>query len=373
MPKRHLLIVLIVLSCLLFSQDEFYPIDKLSKNLENAGENEIAILNVLESIGNPELRDAYSFLLAYMPAIDIVALEPNKYLEEVEVALFTRNSLPWGKDCPKEIFYNYVLPHRNSQEPLEYWRCFLLEQLSPAIDTVDNAYDAAIAINYWCGERVDFQQTQRQDQGVFETLKSGYGRCEEMAIMYVCACRACGIPARSAWTPYWTHSDNNHAWVEVYVNGKWHYTGGCEPKPKLNDAWFNKSVKHAPVVLTTCYGKPLIKDNVYKEKENWAIIYSTSNYGLNPGKIHIQTPEESLSVAISVYNWGAFRSILRQYTDEEGKATFEMNEGQYFISAGDSMVFDDAIVDVKSGQNSEVELKPEKIKYVKKSFDLKYR
>ena len=42
---------------------------------------------------------------------------------------------------------------------------------------------------------------------------------------------AVGIPARQVYTPRWAHTDDNHAWVEAWVDGEWHYLGASEPAP----------------------------------------------------------------------------------------------------------------------------------------------
>ena len=43
-----------------------------------------------------------------------------------------------------------------------------------------------------------------------------------------------GIPARQIYTPRWAHCDDNHAWVEVWVDGSWHFLGACEPEETLD-------------------------------------------------------------------------------------------------------------------------------------------
>ena len=31
--------------------------------------------------------------------------------------------------------------------------------------------------------------------------------------------------SRQVYTPRWAHTDDNHAWVEAWVNGKWYFLG----------------------------------------------------------------------------------------------------------------------------------------------------
>src|SRR5690606_36912714 len=115
----------------------------------------------------------------------------------------------------------------------------------------------ALAVNRWFGERIGFRQTQRRDQGPLATLASGYGRCEELCIIYIAACRSVGVPARMAYCPWRAVSDNNHAWVEVLgSDGAWHFVGAAEPADKLDSAWFEGAARRAPLVVSICFGLP---------------------------------------------------------------------------------------------------------------------
>ena len=331
-------------------------------NLEQAGDKRAgelidAILNAPE-----EQREAVIFLISYMPRVDLVKVSKEFLLENVRLAYLTKEKFPWGESISKEEFFHYVLPYRIAQEPLENWRTYLLNEMMPDLDTVTTATQAAIIANKCCGERVKFKQTQREDQGVLQTIRSGNGRCEEMMIVYVATLRAIGIPARQAWTPYWATGDNNHAWTEVWADGSWHYTGSCEPRPSLNDAWFNKSVKRAAVVLSTTYGKMEDSDEiVYKSFDRFTITNSTPNY-TDPYELDILVnidtfPAESIGVYISVFNWGALRSILGKQTDEEGKVKFYLNEGTYFLSAGNKYLKSFEIIELKSDTTFTLDLK----------------
>jgi hypothetical protein len=234
---------------------------------------------------------------------------------------------------------------RVSQEPLEDWRGYFLEQLKPRIENMTTLDEVAIEANRWCGEHVRFQQTERRDQGPFETLSSGYGRCEEMMIVYIDACRAAGVAARQAWTPYWGFMDNNHAWAEVLgEDGNWHYVGACEPRDQLDDAWFNGSAKRANLIFSVPFGLPESgAPDVYRIQETpgerYAIIDSTRFYrpstNLTVTLFDInQKPLADTNVYLSVFNFGGLRPIARGVTDENGHWSITVGPGGYFISAG---------------------------------------
>ena len=58
------------------------------------------------------------------------------------------------------------------------------------------------------------------------------GNGGEESTFTVSALRTIGIPARQVYTPRWAHTDDNHAWVEAWVDGKWYFLGAC-PEPRM--------------------------------------------------------------------------------------------------------------------------------------------
>ena len=315
--------------------------------LDLAGANASAISNVLLSVPDAWLPGAV-FLTINMPIEDLTVVSEEVFLDGLRDAYQARAEFPWAGQVSESDFLRYVLPMRVSQEPLEDWRGFFMEQLRTRVASLQTLDEAALEVNRWCGERVGFQQTQRRDQGPFETLSSGYGRCEEMMIVYIDACRSVGIPARQAWTPYWGFQDNNHAWAEVLGNdGNWHYVGACEPSDRLDDAWFNQAVKRANLVFSVPFGLPESgTEEVYKLQDipgaRYAILDSTSFYRpstvLTVNVVDLQgNPLPETSVYLSVFNFGALRPIAKGVTNEEGKWTITVGPGGYFVSAGDEI------------------------------------
>ncbi|MBN1754899.1 transglutaminase domain-containing protein [bacterium] len=348
--------------------------DKVFENLEKAGDNAPELVHAIRYAADGIL-DGLCFLIANMPPSDLATVSREFLINDVSLSYNLRKEFWWGKEYDEETFLHYVLPYRVSQEPVEAWRPYLYSKLKPIVKDLTTMSEVAVEINKWCGERVRFQQTQRQDQGVFETLRSGYGRCEEMMIVYVCALRAVGIPAREAWTPYWATGDNNHAWTEVWADGKWHYTGACEPKPSLDDAWFNLAAKRAAVILASSFG-PLDPQNdneyIYKNKKHYGIINSTFNYR-QPSLLTVQAESESVHVWVSVFNFGALRPILHRYTDSQGKASFYMGEGQYFVSGGNTSQSFWDVVELTAGEETTFQIVPSPEKMGQEKFWLRYK
>ena len=88
--------------------------------------------------------------------------------------------------------------------------------------------------------QVTYRLTDDRTISAAAAWRCGFGRCGEESTFAVNAYRAVGIPARQIYTPRWAHCDDNHAWVEVWVDGSWHFLGACEPEETLDLGWYRK-------------------------------------------------------------------------------------------------------------------------------------
>ncbi|MFH0889492.1 MAG: transglutaminase domain-containing protein [Planctomycetota bacterium] len=319
--------------------------------LNLAGDNKEQLISAMKS-ATPEMRDGLAFIISTMPYPDLVAIKSDVLLEHIKYAYLAKNKYPWMKNMPEEIFLHYVLPYRCAQEPIEAYRKYFYEQLDPIVSQLDNLTDVVYQVNLWLGsakadgkKRVRFVPTEARDQGPIETLKSGYGRCEEMMIVYMAAARSVGVPCRSAWTPYWAICDNNHAWVEVWIDGYlpdgipgqagWKPIGGCEPSVA---PWFEHPSKRAAAVYSAAIGQPK-SELIYKTSGNSSIINSTPNYS-KTCKVNVKVVSQEgktitgMNVVFSVFNWGSFRPFASKTTNSEGIAEFITGIGEYFLSSG---------------------------------------
>lgn len=315
----------------------------------NRGELELALASVDQEL---TARSAMRFVVASLPLCDLGSITAGQLEEHLRLSLEARQRFGWDDDYDLATWAHFVLPPRVSQEPLTDWRGFFNSELGDELENAATLEEAAVLVNKWCGKRVGFKQTQRRDQDPLATLASGYGRCEEMVIFYVDACRSVGIPARMAYCPYWAVSDNNHAWVEVFgSDGRWHYTGGCEPADKLDDAWFNGAVKNAPLICSMAFGVPDIRDDsVLSVEDSIGARYTRFNstaFYRDTGLLSVEIPtvagENDYSVTVHVFNYGALRSIAKVPLDTEGQARITLGLGTYVVTT-------DAPVDVASTQ-----------------------
>lgn len=326
--------------------------------LRLAGRNEPALAEALQKA--PEAHHhAMAFLVAYLPQSDLASMTAEDLLENVTLAVQAREETSWAKQVPDEVWQAFVLPHRSAQEPFERYRKLFHDELAPRVAGLPTLREAALEVNRWCHENATFQQTTARDQGPLTTRKRGIGRCEEEMILYIAAARSVGIPARPVFTRYWPFMDNNHAWVEVYADGGWHYLGACEPAADLDQAWFGGAASRAGMVVTMAYGV-LEGPQVYRTGRSFSVLNTTSVYG-ETGFLRVRVQKGGQPVAkrdafACVFNFGRPRPLTKLITGEDGWAQVELGTGDYVVTTGEGEAYDHAVVSVAAGKTTEAVL-----------------
>jgi len=282
-----------------------------------------------------EEREALEFLYAFMPLSDLANLDGEYFLEEVRTALKARNFFRWGKKIPEEIFRHFVLPYRVNNENPDPARQVFFNELKERIKGLD-MYQAALEVNHWCHEKVTYRPTDERTSSPLFTVKTAFGRCGEESTFTVAALRAVSLPARQVYTPRWAHTDDNHAWVEVWVDGKWYYLGACEPEPELDRGWFSAPATRAMMVHTTVFGKydgpeeALVKTDLFT-KINLLPSYAPTSALTVEIRDPQGNPVAGASVDFCVYNYAEFYPIASKATDEQGRATLSTGLGDLTV------------------------------------------
>lgn len=310
----------------------------LSAQRTRAGVRADTVFSALDNAKATEKEDA-CFLLAYLPLADLAYMTGDDILENVRLAQKARAEFAWGSQLTNELYTHFVLPHRVSQEPFVRWRKQFYETLAPRVIDMTMT-EAALEVNHWCHEVATYKPSDSRDQDPLTTIRAGLGRCEEEMILAICALRSVGIPARQCYTPFWAHMDDNHAWVEVWADGKWHYFGACEPEVALNRAWFTNAAKRAMLVASTAYGDYHGSEPVLKRYGNATLINSTAVYGTTR-EVHITLLDADGRLAanqklyFNLYNYGSFLPAMVLETDENGMLNIVCGPGDWFVTAGD--------------------------------------
>lgn len=270
------------------------------------------------------------YLIGNLPDTDM-NIDQETLSDFVEHSLWLYEQKRWG-EIPLDIFLNFVLHPRCSKEKVEACRRFFYQEVEELQD--DDLVRTILDVNYWCAAHVRYQLTDPRTKSAKFSYLSGSGRCGEKATFLVQVYRSLGIPARSTYVPMWSHTDDNHAWVEVYIDGTWQYLGAGEGEEFLEKAWFSLATTRAPYLLSnaaTFFDEGL--KTIGDRTRLWKVIDHTAHY-TETKTVHVQLKElPSLEeMQVVVLNYASFRPINTIFF-EEGKACFEFGRGDCFLKA----------------------------------------
>ena len=284
-----------------------------------------------------EQREALKFLYAYMPMADIADHSVDYFLENIDCSLQARQEMPWGKTVPEREFRHFVLPVRVNNEDLDSCRMVFYAELKERVQGL-SMRDAVLEVNHWCHEKVTYRPTDARTSSPLASVKTAYGRCGEESTFTVSALRSVGIPARQVYTPRWAHTDNNHAWVEAWVDGKWYFLGACEPEPVLNLAWFNAPASRGMLMHTKVFGRYMGPEEVMYRTPRYTEINVIDNYAPTArANVNVTDtagrPVAGAKVEFKVYNYGEFYSVATKDTDADGKTFLTAGKGDMVVWA----------------------------------------
>ena len=307
-------------------------------------------------------REALTFLYAYMPLGDITDYTGEFFLENIDYTLKAKQEMPWGKLIPEREFRHFVLPIRVNNENLDNSRKVFYEELKDRVKNL-SLHDAVLEVNHWCHEKVVYTPSDSRTSSPLASVKTAYGRCGEESTFTVAALRSVGIPARQVYTPRWAHTDDNHAWVEAWVDGKWYFLGACEPEPVLNLGWFNAPASRGMLMHTKVFGRYNGPEEIMHQNTNFTEINIIGNYApFASATVKVvdaaDQPIADAKVEFKVYNYAEFYTVANKKTDAEGKTFLSAGKGDMLVWASKDGQF--GYGKVSFGQDNEVVVKLDK-------------
>ena len=330
-----------------FLKDEKYRKEvheQFLKRKELAAGRSEQLFSVLDRPDLPvEKREALEFLYAYMPLSDLADYDGDFFLGQVDAAFNARDYFDWGKKIPDDIFRHFVLVYRVNNENLDTARQVFFEELKDRVKNL-TMEQAVLEVNHWCHEKVTYRGTDGRTSSPLALAKTSWGRCGEESTFTTAALRAVGIPARQCYTPRWVHTDDNHAWVEAWVDGKWHYIGACEPEPELDVAWFSAPVKRAMMVHTNVFGLYNGPEEKNVQTGLYSVINLLGNYtATRDVKVKVVDeagkPVPGATVNFNVYNYAEFYPVAKSITKEDGSASIVSGMGDILVWANKDDIY----------------------------------
>lgn len=282
-----------------------------------------------------EEQEAMQFLYAYMPYSDLADYSPEFFLSQTQYALRAREEMPWGKDIPEDVFRHFVLVYRVNNENLDTARMFMFHALKERVEGL-SIEEAALEVNHWCHEMMNYKGSDGRTSAPLASLKTSYGRCGEESTFAVTALRSVGIPARQCYTPRWAHTDDNHAWVEVWTGDGWHYLGACEPDVELDMGWFSVPSSRCMMVHTKAFGRYHGDEEVVRSTGLYSELNLTSHYAkVKKAVVRVEDengePVENVRVLFKIYNYAEYYTLADYLTDSEGCASLTTGLGDMLV------------------------------------------
>lgn len=310
----------------------------------------------LDTLSRAE-REAMQFLYAYMPYSDLADYTPQFFLSQVRYAFMARDTMPWGKLVPEDIFRHFVLVYRVNNENLDTARMVFFNELKDRVRgmTMENA---ALEVNHWCHEHVAYRAADARTSAPLATLRTSLGRCGEESTFAVTALRAVGIPARQCYTPRWAHCDDNHAWVEVWIadstgnGGQWKYLGACEPDPRLDMGWFSVPSTRCLMVHSKAFGRYHGDEEVVRQTALYSELNLLSHYApTRRVTVTVADPQgnplSGVTVKFKMYNYAEYYTLATYSTNAQGQASLTTGLGDILVWATDGTLYNFSKLDVR--------------------------
>ena len=310
----------------------------------------------------PEVALALKFLYTTMPLSDVGNYGVSSFLDYAEHGVFLWENSPYVKKMPEEIFLNYILYHRINTEEILDCRSIFYEDLKDRVQGKSMA-EAAIEINYWCAEKATYHTTDNRTIAPINVYRCGNGRCGEESTFTISALRSAGIPARQVYAPFWSHCDDNHAWVELWCDGKWYFTGACEPEPILNKGWFTNASSRAMMVHSRWFDKIVPENEDVNGIEGNAMVLNQLRRYADVKEVSIRlkkpdgTPAAGTRLSLEVFNYSQFLPIAHMVTDEKGEIHVTTGKGSLHITIMQDGLWAEGAIDTRKEDTLELTLK----------------
>lgn len=320
---------------------------------------------------------ACKYLYITMPYSDFGNYTFETFMDYAEHGVWLWKNREAVRNLPETIYLNYVLAHRVNEEEVAPCRSLFFKEIGSRIDGM-SVKEAALEVNFWCAEEATYQSTDGRTLCALTVYRRGNGRCGEESVFTVNALRSVGIPARQVYAPRWSHCDDNHAWVEIWCDGKWYFLGACEPEMVLDKGWFTNASSRAMMVHSRFFDSQGAEGDIISRNGMVTEINELRRYALVKDisvtvKNEAGQPVKGARVSFEVLNYSEYVTVAEKTTDENGKAGITTGLGSIHVFAGiqkEEWLTGEAVLDARTEDSCEIILKERKAAETWNSTDM---
>lgn len=276
------------------------------------------------------------YLYAHMPLSDVGQYDFDVIAGYAKHGAFLLENSEFLDGVTPEYFLQYVLAYRINSEDITDSRRFFYDLVHDRVAGMSRS-EAVLEANNWCYEQATYRSTSIRTISPLTMYKSGFGRCGEESTFLTSVLRSLGIPARQVYVPRWSHSDSNHAWVEVFCEDGWHFTGACEPKPIMDNGWFPYAASRAMVVHSRLFDDAASTREEITETDGLAVLLNESDRYLKGAMLKVNVKDlngnnvKGASVRFEIINSAEFFPVACLLTDDNGNCSIKLGQGETHI------------------------------------------
>lgn len=299
--------------------------DYKDSNYETAEEANEALEGFKKSGGKHKLKTIF----------DVESIDAKMIIANIENSFEAWDNGPWKSSYDFNVFCEYILPYRNTTEPVVYnWKKKYYEDYKYVIYTAEDPTDPVSVCTSFLNEisYYEFLKKRANPQpalSIDQIHNRGKGSCVDLASLSVLNSRALGLAVTYDFTPYHAASSNSHYWNTILnKDGKYIPFNGNKDLPYIYNANYRRIGKvlrktfSNPKNHITRYVKPSrIPGKKLREKN---VIDVTDEY-VKTYDVNYKFASKVLdNVAyLSVFNKGKWKVTWWGKADSNGNAVFK--------------------------------------------------
>lgn len=224
---------------------------RFNEAMSRAGGNRRALWKAVASLHEPERRTAM-MVIGGLEDYDLAHLSAAHLREIVKVAWKARQTYPWCKATPQEIFEKFTAAPRVFEERLERVQATYQRKLRPVVKYCHSIAEVCDTVGRWERKRAvwkSFPGTEDPTPG--DVIANGGGDCQHLISLFIALARSVGVAARPVTTT-WPILGSDHFWAEIWnvERERWHAFDGSASDRPFNFEWMARVPKAATHAVT---------------------------------------------------------------------------------------------------------------------------